>query len=69
MISPHFPIVKSFKTNLLEDEDEELYILWDQNGNESCCELSFSLRGFEEMTVKLLLGTPPFGQPQKRMVC
>jgi hypothetical protein len=43
-------------TNLLEDEDEELYILRDPNGNESCCELSFSFRGFEVKTVKLVLG-------------
>ena len=67
VVSPHFPVVKAFNTNLLEDEDEELYVLRDANVNESCCELSFSFRGFEVKTVKLVLGVPPSGQPQKRM--
>lgn len=67
VVSHHFPVVKAFTTNLLEDEDEELYVLRDPNGNESCCELSFSFRGFEVKTVKLVLGVPPCAQPQKRM--
>jgi alpha-mannosidase len=67
VVSPHLPVVKAFTTNLLEDEDEELYILRDPDGNVSRCELSFSFRGFEVKTVKLVLGTPPCGQSQKRI--
>lgn len=65
IVSHHLPLVKAFTTNLLEDEDEELYVLREQN--DSRCELSFTFRGFEVKTVKLVLGTPPCQQPQKRM--
>jgi alpha-mannosidase len=67
VVSPQLPVVKAFVTNLLEHEDEELYVLRDPNEDEPRCELSFSFRGFEVKTVKLVLGRPPYGQPQKRM--
>lgn len=61
VVSHQLPVVKAFKTNLLEEEEEELYILRDSDGKIRC-ELSFSFRGFEVKTVKLVLGTLPCGQ-------
>ncbi|KAF8182889.1 alpha-mannosidase [Pholiota molesta] len=56
VISSHLPVVKAFTTNLLEDEDEDLYILRPTEGNESSgTVLSLSFRGFEVKTVKLVL--------------
>jgi len=67
LISDHLPVVKAFTTNLMEDEDEELYILRDVNMMESGCALSLSFSGFEVKTVKLVLGMLPSGQAQKRV--
>jgi len=67
LISHHLPVVKAFTTNLMEDEDEELYILRDTNVMESGCALSLSFCGFEVKTVKLVLGLLPSGQAQKRV--
>ena len=65
--SHHLPVVKAFQTNLLEDEDEELYILRDTNESGSHCELSFSFRGFEVKTIKLVLGMPLCGPRFRRI--
>jgi alpha-mannosidase len=55
-ISDHLPVVKAFTTNLLEDEDEELYILRaKEDGDNSGTILSLNFRGFEVKTVKLVL--------------
>jgi alpha-mannosidase len=66
LISRHLPVVKAFTTNLLEDEDEELYVLrssssedYSSDGGGSGCALSLSFRGFEVKTVKLVLGRLP----------
>ena len=67
VISPHLPVIKAFTTNLMEDEDEELYILRDSDTTESGCTLSLSFRGFEVKTVKLVVGALPADQPQKRV--
>lgn len=57
LISRHFPILKAFTTNLLEDEDEELYVLRSSDSSDgSGCALSLCFRGFEVKTVKLVLG-------------
>ncbi len=61
------PVIKAFTTNLMEGEDEELYVLRDSGTTESECTLSLSFRGYEVKTVKLLLGTLPSDQPQKRV--
>ena len=56
-ISRHLPVLKAFITNLLEDEDEELYVLRSSDSSDdSGCTLSFSFRGFEVKTIKLVLG-------------
>ena len=67
VISPHLPVIKAFTTNLMEDEDEELYILRDSDTTESGCTLSLSFRGFEVKTVKLVVGALPADQTQKRV--
>jgi len=60
LVSSHLPVLKAFTTNLLEDEDEELYILRPSDASESSSStLSLSFRGFEVKTVKLVLGTLP----------
>jgi alpha-mannosidase len=64
LISRHLPVVKAFTTNLLEDEDEELYVLRSSSSDcssdgDSGCTLSLSFRGFEVKTVKLVLGRHP----------
>ena len=64
LISRHLPILKAFTTNLLEDEDEELYVLRssDSSDDSTGTALSLSFRGFEVKTIKLVLGT---GKPPK----
>jgi alpha-mannosidase len=58
LISHHLPVLKAITTNLLEDEDEELYVLRSSDSIDgSGCALSLSFRGFEVKTVKLVLGT------------
>jgi alpha-mannosidase len=59
LISHHLPVLKAFTTNLLEDEDEELYVLRSSgdSSDDSGCALSLSFRGFEIKTIKLVLGT------------
>jgi alpha-mannosidase len=62
LISRHIPVLKAFTTNLLEDEDEELYVLRsseDSSDDSSGCALSLSFRGFEVKTIKLVLGRQP----------
>ena len=66
LISRHLPVLKAFTTNLLEDEDEELYVLRSSNsdsdssdGSSSSSALSLSFRGFEVKTIKLVLGHMP----------
>jgi alpha-mannosidase len=60
LISRHLPVLKAFTTNLLEDEDEELYVLRSSDLSDDCgSALSLSFRGFEVKTVKLVLGTQP----------
>lgn len=61
IVSHHLPVLKAFTTNLLEDEDEELYILRSSGSSDgfSGSALSLSFRGFEVKTVKLVLGTLP----------
>ncbi|KDR78195.1 hypothetical protein GALMADRAFT_245234 [Galerina marginata CBS 339.88] len=59
-ISSHLPVTKAFVTNLMEDENEELYVLrsTDADGNSgSGTSISLSFRGFEVKTVKLVLGS------------
>jgi len=59
LVSNHLPVLKAFTTNLLEDEDEELYVLRSSDSSdESSSALSLSFRGFEVKTVKLVLGYP-----------
>ncbi|PPQ95115.1 hypothetical protein CVT25_011658 [Psilocybe cyanescens] len=56
VLSSHLPVIKAFTTNLLEDEDEELYLLRsDEKDENSGSSLSLSFRGFEVKTVKLVL--------------
>ena len=61
LISRHLPVLKAFITNLLEDEDEELYVLHssDSSDGSDSSSLSLSFRGFEVKTIKLLLGRQP----------
>ena len=61
LISRHLPVLKAFTTNLLEDEDEELYVLRSSESSDdsSGCALSLSFRGFEVKTIKLVLGKQP----------
>jgi len=67
VISSHLPVLKAFTTNLLEDEDEDLYVLHtDGNSSSSESVVSLSFRGFEVKTVKLVLGTLPLNPPHKR---
>jgi alpha-mannosidase len=70
LISRHLPVVKAFTTNLLEDEDEELYVLRSSSDyssdGDSGCALSLSFRGFEVKTVKLVLGKHP--KPSNKQV-
>ncbi|KAJ3503745.1 hypothetical protein NLJ89_g8296 [Agrocybe chaxingu] len=71
-ISSHLPVVKAFTTNLLEDEDEELYLVRsaDEDSADGARDSSISLgfRGFEVKTVKLVLGAlPPSPSSQKRI--
>ena len=54
LISHHLPVLKAITTNLLEDEDEELYVL--RSSDDSGCSLSLSFRKFEVKTIKLVLG-------------
>jgi len=58
LISRHLPVLKAFTTNLLEDEDEELYVLRssDSSDDSGSSSLSLSFRGFEVKTIKLVLG-------------
>lgn len=68
VISSHLSVVKAFTTNLLEDEDEDLYILRPTEGSESSgTVLSLSFRGFEVKTVKLVLGTLPSNSSNKKV--
>lgn len=59
LISHHLPVIKAITTNLLEDEDEELYVLRSSSDSsgDSGCALSLIFRGFEVKTIKLVLGT------------
>ena len=58
LISCHLPVLKAITTNILEDEDEELYILRSSDSSDgSGCSLSLSFRKFEVKTIKLVLGT------------
>jgi alpha-mannosidase len=58
LISHHLPVIKAITTNLLEDEDEELYVLRSSDSSDvSGCALSLVFRGFEVKTIKLVLGT------------
>ena len=60
LVSNHLPVLKAFTTNLLEDEDEELYILRSSDLSDGFgSALSLSFRGFEVKTVKLVLGKHP----------
>lgn len=66
-ISPYLHVIKAYTTNLMEDEDEGLYIIRDSHTTEARCTLSLSFRGFEVKTVKLVLGALSSGQPEKRL--
>ena len=60
LVSRHLPVLEAFTTNLLEDEDEELYVLRSSDSSDgSSSALSLSFRGFEVKTVKLVLGKQP----------
>lgn len=68
VISSHLPVVKAFTTNLLEDEDEELYVLRPTEESDTPgTVLSLSFRGFEVKTVKLVLGTLPSNPSHKKV--
>ena len=70
LISRHIPVLKAFTTNLLEDEDKELYVLRpssDSSDDSSGCVLSLSFRGFEVKTIKLVLGRQPPKPVNKQM--
>ena len=57
LISRHLPVIKAITTNLLEDEDEELYVLRSSDLSDGfSCALSLSFRKFEVKTIKLVLG-------------
>lgn len=67
IVSNHLPVLKAFTTNLMEDEDEELYILRSLDSSDSSgSALSLSFRGFEVKTVKLVLGTQPLDPSHER---
>ena len=67
LVSNHLPVLKAFTTNLLEEEEEELYILRSSDSSDGFgSALSLSFRGFEVKTVKLVLGTQP-KLPHKQM--
>lgn len=66
LLSNDLPVVKAFITNLLEDEDEELYLLRSDEANAGSA-LSLSFRGFEVKTIKLVLGALPPNPSQKRV--
>ena len=61
LISSHLPVLKAFTTNLLEDEDEELYVIRSSDSSDvsGSSSLSLSFRGFEVKTIKLVLGRQP----------
>jgi len=73
LVSSHLPVLIAFTTNLLEDEDEELYVLRSSDSSAgSGSALSLCFRGFEVKTVKLVLsrtaeplknGIPKFSNP------
>ncbi|PPR01817.1 hypothetical protein CVT24_001681 [Panaeolus cyanescens] len=65
--SQNLPVVKAFTTNLLEDEDQELYILRDDGADRSGSSISLTFRGFEVKTVKLVLGSLPSKASGKRV--
>ena len=68
IVSGHLPVLKAFTTNLLEDEDEALYIL--RSSDPADCSgstLSLSFRGFEVKTIKLVLGTLPPNPSHKQV--
>ncbi|KJA22158.1 glycoside hydrolase family 38 protein [Hypholoma sublateritium FD-334 SS-4] len=68
VISSHIPVLKAFTTNLLEDEDEDLYVLRPtEESDTSGTVLSLSFRGFEVKTVKLVLGTLPSNPSHKKV--
>lgn len=65
-ISRHLPIAKAFATNFLEDEEQELTIDRNSNGNNGDddltapgCSMNLNFRGFEVKTIKLVIGAPP----------
>ena len=67
-VSGHLPILKAVTTNLMEDEDEELYILRSSDPDDgSGTTLSLSFRGFEVKTIKLVLGTLPPNPSHKKV--
>jgi len=67
-VSGHLPILKAVTTNLMEDEDEELYILRSSDPDDgSGATLSLSFRGFEVKTIKLVLGTLPPNPSHKKV--
>jgi alpha-mannosidase len=69
VISNHLPVLKAFTTNLLEDEDEDLYVLrTDADNSSSESVLSLSFRGFEVKTIKLVLGTLPPNTSHKKVL-
>ena len=71
LISRHLPVLKAFTTNLLEDEDEELYVLRsfsDSSDDSGSSALSLSFRGFEVKTIKLVLGKQPPKQANKQVL-
>ena len=71
LVSRHLPVLKAFTTNLLEDEDEELYVLRssDSSSDDSgSSALSLSFRGFEVKTVKLVLGAQPSKLSNKQVL-
>ncbi|KAF9558502.1 glycoside hydrolase family 38 protein [Agrocybe pediades] len=67
-ISSRLPVLKAYTTNLLEDNDEELYLLRSSDADGDLgSSLSLSFRGFEVKTVKLVLGALPLASSQKRV--
>ena len=69
LISHHLPVLKAITTNLLEDEDEELYVLRSSDPSDgSGCALSLSFRKFEVKTIKLVLGTSLAPSDKKSLV-
>ena len=54
LISHHLPVIKAITINLLEDEDEELYVLLSLDLSDGFgCALSLSFRKFDVKTIKL----------------